>query len=99
MSKFDATQAIDPLEFTFKPYVDFEGVIPEPTTAQVEQFQNAFIEAAKKMGIAPGQKLTPEMAGQLDENDAGTMLTTVRSAVTNVTGGMITEEHLLQLPF
>lgn len=99
MAKFVAATAIDAIEINLKPYVDLEGVIPEPTTDQVTDFQNAFLESARVLGIKPGQVLTPEMAGALDEADASKMFDIVQDAIVGVTGGFITREHLQLLPY
>lgn len=38
MTKFDASKAVEPLEFDFKPYHEAKGTVPEPTDDQVAQF-------------------------------------------------------------
>lgn len=35
---WDADNAVSKLEFSFKPYVDYDGVSPEPSTEQVGAF-------------------------------------------------------------
>lgn len=99
MSKFQAENAVDPIEINLNPYVDLEGRIPEPTTDQVTAFQNSFLESARQLGIQPGQTLTPELASALDEADAEKMFEIVQDAIVDVTGGFVTRQHLKQLPY
>ena len=38
MPKFNAKDAVEPLEFDFAPFVEAKGVVPEPTDEQVAEF-------------------------------------------------------------
>jgi hypothetical protein len=39
MAGFNASKAVDKMEWDFRPYVDAKGVIPEPTDEQLARFQ------------------------------------------------------------
>jgi hypothetical protein len=41
MPGFNAESVVEPLEFTLKPYAEASGVIPEPSTLQVQAYMNA----------------------------------------------------------
>lgn len=38
MAKFNAADAVEPLEYEFRPYSEAKGVVPEPTDDQVAEF-------------------------------------------------------------
>lgn len=99
MAKFQAADAVDPIEINLQPYADVEGAMPEPTTDQVTAFQNSFFDAAGVIGMRPGQKLTPDMAAELNEADAVKMYDIIQDSLVEVTGGFVSREDLAKLPF
>lgn len=51
---FDAADSVDPLDWSFAPYVDASGTVPEPTHEMVENLFAAIRGLAVAAGIAPG---------------------------------------------
>lgn len=50
MPSFQAAGAVEPLEYDFTQYVpDAKGVIPEPTTGQIQDYFNSAREMAKEV--------------------------------------------------
>lgn len=47
MSKFNAADAVEPLDYDFAPYVEKAGVIPEPTTAKLNRFRATMLQIQK----------------------------------------------------
>lgn len=41
MASFDAASAVEPMHCKLKPFADFDAIIPEPTTEQLQAFINA----------------------------------------------------------
>lgn len=59
MAQFTAETVVEALEYTLLPYVDSKGVIPEPSTLQVQAFMNA--QATER------ERLRKELAGLPDD--------------------------------
>lgn len=51
---FDASSAVEPLDYSFAPYSDAQGTIEEPTQQQVERLFEAIRGLAVAAGIQPG---------------------------------------------
>lgn len=49
MASFSASGVVEPLDFTLKPYVDLEGTITEPSSAQVRAFNVAAQEELRRL--------------------------------------------------
>lgn len=41
---FDAAAAVKPLTFTFKPYVELEGTVPEPDQDRLDRFRRTVVD-------------------------------------------------------
>lgn len=71
MPGFDASAAVEPLHCILKPFADFEGNIPEPSTVQVQEFYNAQREEMHR--AAETERKRREAAGADDDgSDAET---------------------------
>lgn len=97
---FKATEAVDELTYDFNPHVNQSGTIPEPTTAQVEDFRARIFNTVKDSGIDP-EELASGKVG-LDSMD--TLLETASGieaellgAVADLTG--IAQSTLNALPY
>lgn len=99
MPKFDAAQAVDPLEIDWSKYNGPVGVIPEPSTDQITAFQTALIGAAKTLGITPGKEIRMEDVVDLPDDAAQRMAAEMKDALVKLCGGFITEEDYDRLPY
>jgi len=99
MAGFNAATAVDPLDFDFSKYGGPTGVIPEPSTKQVEAFLNTAQDVAKLLGIAPGQALSVESISAIPQDAAEKMNALMTERVLELCAGEITEEDLDKLPF
>jgi hypothetical protein len=66
MSGFDAATAVEPMNYDFTAYGGGKGVVPEPSTAEMQSFQREFAKVMRK-----GQKLevSDEDAMKMSEKD------------------------------
>lgn len=73
MAKFNAGEIVEPLEYDFTRYGGSAGVIPEPTSKKVDEFNDTMrryaAEAKKKISDATGGKSLSAII-QMDENSA-----------------------------
>lgn len=64
MAGFDAATAVDPMEWDFSHYGGGKGVVPEPSTAEMQDFQRDF---AKVMRKGQALEISDEEAMKLSE--------------------------------
>lgn len=79
MPKFDAATVVDPLDFTFKPHVNAEGTIREPSDDQIQKFLDAYKE------------LTRELRGQIPEDIDPTDIMAMMDAMDNLPPDILVE--------
>lgn len=99
MAKFNAATAVDPMDFDLSAYGGPVGTIPEPTNGQIEKFFSAMQSAAAKVGVKPGQQMTPDMMSAIPEDLAQTLMSGMLDALVGVGGGSFTVEDIQNLPF
>lgn len=44
MAGFNAAEAVEPLDYNFKPFVDAQGTVPEPSADQITAFRKSTME-------------------------------------------------------
>lgn len=96
---FKATEAVSDLTYDFTPHGP-EGVIPEPTSAQVEAFQKAQFDAFVNLGIDPDKIRSGDF--KLEEADAlfaksKDLLEAMTNAAADLSG--IAQSTLRALPY
>lgn len=99
MSKFDAATAVDPMEFDLSIYDGPVGVIPEPTNDQIAAFFTSMSAAGAKLGLKPGEKLTPDAMSVIPEDMAEVMMESMLEALVGIGGGSFTADDIKRLPF
>ncbi len=107
MAKFNAKDAVEPLEFDLAPYADAKGAVPEPTDDQVAEF---YANLGKTMENALGDErvagvdLTdPAQVGKLfaklTAEDHRAMYGELLNVHAAVCGGRPSSDDLAALPF
>jgi hypothetical protein len=77
VASFDAAKAVEPMHCILRPFADWEGDIPEPTSAQLQEFMNAKsveAERSRKRLEDLGEEATAEQVAEVlngDEARAG----------------------------
>lgn len=104
MAGFDATTAVEALDFNFRPHVDVSGTIPEPSDAQINRFFKD-LQALVKQATGSAGAITPTpdqtiawlsalSADQMQESSRATA-----AAVDRLCSGTPSAEQILALPF
>lgn len=114
MAKFNAGTAVEALEYDFTEYVPgCEGIIPEPSTEQIEQYFERAREVAKEViGLRDKmQKVSGDNVEEMSEEEISAIVTDLESVnVSDMQNKMIaliadlcsqqpSAEHILALPF
>lgn len=105
---FKAQDAVEALEFDFNPHVNASGVVPEPTSDQIDEFRTTLAAAYQDLGLDPEtlNAATGEGGiGPVLEHFGAIMASTsnletkVAKAVAVLCSGSPTEEQILALPY
>lgn len=100
MTGFDASTAVDPLDYNFNPYVDFSGTIPEPSEAAIDQYRDELMALFHTLGLDPevikSGRIPLERMDELLKKGADVQKATVAS-VSRLTG--IPADKIDALPF
>lgn len=107
MAKFNAADALEPLEYDFQPYVAAKGTVPEPTDEQVADFYGNMgkqLEVALGAERVAGVDLTdPMQVGRLfmslTVEDHRRMYDANLDLHSAVCGGQPSRDELAALPF
>lgn len=84
MAGFDAGSVVDPLDYTFKPDVDVEGVIKEPSDKQIAEYMTNVKNLVKDLkGKLPDALLT---GGDID-------ITQLFAAADDLDPGVVVDFH------
>lgn len=67
---FQASEQVEELTYDFKPFNDAHGVIPEPTSHQVDTFRRAVMGSVEGLGITPEDLKN----GKVSFSDVGALL-------------------------
>jgi hypothetical protein len=108
MPQFDATTILDPIKVRLLPYADFDGIIPEPSDADIGAFiagikELSGNEALARMGLVPGADMSdPEQAVKaaegLDPEEFVKAMDRMTGLFALLTGGQPTKEQIQALP-
>lgn len=85
MSGFSAVEAVEALDYTFEPFVDLKGTIPEPTDELTEAF---FATVNKYRSMTPAEL----------ESLGSESLDIARKAIADLSAGTLTLEDLKKVP-
>lgn len=107
MTSFKASDALEPLEYDFKPYADAKGTVPEPTDDQVARF---YADQARNLESALGEERLadvdmedPVAVGRLlqslNADDYGAMYDQLLDTHAAVCSDQPTREEVAALPF
>jgi hypothetical protein len=107
---FKAQDAVKPLDFDFRPFVEAHGVIPEPTTERVEQFfkdlRTMAAEVRSLMGVAEqvqegeiSDQDAADVVASMDDSTIQNMQDHLIDAVAGLCGGTPTREQIAALPY
>lgn len=99
MSKFNVTDSVDELTYNFKPFVDAEGTIPEPSSKQLSAFQSRLLELVPV--TADGKIDTAELVNRTKAEDEGSEKLTheLYLAIATLCSNSPNVEQLEALPF
>jgi hypothetical protein len=105
MPNFDALKVVEPLQFSFEPYLDLKGTIPEPSEAQLTAFFEAMVNVQKQApkalkGIDAGgdpEKMMTAL-GKLPEGSLAGMLGRLNKPYSDLCSGFPSEEQIGKLP-
>lgn len=105
MAGFDAGTVVSPLDFTLRPYVDFNGRVPEPSDDQIAEFLNAakdiMVAAQKDLNLEVDPRDNVAMLAALEKLDPTVVLTTMKSmaeAYATLCSGKPSVKQLMGLP-
>jgi hypothetical protein len=105
MPSFDALQVVEPLKFSFNPYFDLEGTIPEPSDVQLAKFFADMIEVSKTATEA-AQDFSPSSSpdqllaaiAKLPDGSVAGMMSRMNKPYADLCSGFPSEEQLGKLP-
>lgn len=100
MAGFIASEKVEELTYDFNPHVEESGVIPEPSSKQIEQYQRTVSAAMKEAGVEVGDDGKPRLKAE-DMDDLLSKSEAVESAVILATADLtgIAPKTLRRLPF
>ncbi|QFG07917.1 hypothetical protein SEA_INTOLERANT_22 [Streptomyces phage Intolerant] len=103
MSGFDAATAVEPMEWDFSHYGGGKGVVPEPSTREMQDFQREF---AKVMRKGQALEISDEEAMKLSEKafdklqtDAQKIGEELDELIAKLCKGTPSREDVATLPF
>lgn len=97
-SGFDA--GLEQIHYTLKPYIDKEGIIPEPSGEQMQTFIETLRQVMPiKTGPDGKDTLDLEKVAEAFNNDPVAVEAVVNHAISEVCSGEITAEELKALPY
>lgn len=106
---FKAASAVEELDFDFRPYVEIDGVVPEPSTSKIQQFQKdiksifgeailAQAEAANSGGNVNVEQVREFLAAD-DTTESDEKYAQLLTAVAKVCSNKPTKAQLEKLPY
>lgn len=107
MAKFNAATAVEALEYDFTAYSGGSGIIPEPTTGEVQTFFNTIRDLAQevrnRMQTATSAEVTDADAAELMSEMTDDMVQEYQdriiNAVATLTKGQPNAEDIGKLPY
>lgn len=108
MAKFNAATAVEAVEYDFKPYVDAEGIIPEPSKEQVETFFDRIknmhrLVARVERDITNAAEVSNEelekVVAELPEGEINKMKSELSIYIADLTSNQPTVEQIDGLPY
>lgn len=106
MPKFDAGSVVERLEFTFEPFHDARGIVPEPNDRQIADFLSGMKDVIKSAeGLAKLGDVDPndpqamlDAMNSLDGDDYVTVMQQMCALFSKLCSGMPSAETLIQVP-
>lgn len=90
---FVASTEVEPLDYSFKPHLDLEGTLVEPSTKAVEAFQAEVIKAVSESGLDPAKIKDvglEDIAGlMVKANDVSNKMVAAACHLTGLTRGQV----------
>lgn len=96
MGAFVAAEAVSGLDFKLDPWGP-AGVIPEPSTGQIEKLTEALSKIAGDTGADTADAALAQVA-KLPEDEQAAMLDGIMGAITDITQTVLTREQIDALP-
>lgn len=78
---------VEPLDYDLGKYGG-KGTIPEPSDADIEKVQKAFLSVAKDLGVEVGEKMTPETMARVADKLGDDVNETMKAANARVYGAI-----------
>lgn len=99
MGKFNAATAVEALEYDFSAYGGGEGIIPEPTTGQVDDFFKVLKSLYSTINPDSADAEAIEALKNMNEAEAAGIGDQLKDALAALCSGQPSREHLDMLPF
>lgn len=99
MSKFNAATAVEALEYDFSAYSGGEGVIPEPSTAQVDEFFKTLKDLYSHINPDSDDKEAIEALKAMGEDEANRIGDRLKDSLAALCSNSPSREDLDRLPF
>ncbi|AXH49411.1 hypothetical protein SEA_CROSBY_23 [Streptomyces phage Crosby] len=103
MSGFDAATAVEPMDYDFTAYEGGKGVVPEPSTKEMQVFQREFAKVMRKgqaleISDEEAMKLTEKAFDKL-QTDAQKIGEELDELIASLCKGTPSREDVAKLPF
>lgn len=105
MAKFDASKAVEALDYDFTAFGGGVGVIPEPTSGQVEGFFNTIKQLAKEVKAKQGsleavnEVDAADTLAEMDDNFMSEYEAEMSEAIAELCSGTPNADEVNRLPF
>jgi hypothetical protein len=96
MAGFTAADAVPRLDFDLAPHGP-AGIIPEPSTGQVEKLQNALADLAGTDAKSPTDALAH--VASLSDEDQQKIVDDLMGSIADITATVLTREQIEALPY
>ncbi|AWY07506.1 hypothetical protein SEA_LAZERLEMON_23 [Streptomyces phage LazerLemon] len=103
MAGFDASTAVEPMEYDFTAYEGSKGVVPEPSTKEMQVFQREFAKVMRKgqaleISDDEAMKLSEKQFDKL-QKDAEAIGEELDELIAGLCKGTPSREDVAKLPF
>lgn len=97
MAGFDAGKAVDPLDWSLRPYVDATGTVPEPTDTEFRAYMRTMKQLTGVDEAATDDELNRRLSG-LDDDALQQMTDDLIAALVKLTKGSPSVEQIKAMP-